>query len=252
MPDRSSTNDPFYVGYLPAPEEHARFVRTLVVLVLLWMLGVAGIVAMTMRDPGDAVWMTSNERTWTGTIRMLPYPMIVPRDDPQNPLLIVSIGKHGAHERLDPFDDAFVQIRGWELHRDGRRLIELAEDDGAILRVEGEPSDQALAADSRAVTLVGEIVDGKCFLGAMKPGDGFAHRSCAVLCLRGKLPPMFATIDADGKSNYHLLVVDGTSELSENTLELVALRVQIEGRLTRPYKGLSMLTTTEQGISRID
>lgn len=256
MTDRSKSNDPFYVGYLPTPDEHARFVRALVVLVLLWVLGVAGIIALTMRDPGDAVWMTSNEQTWIGTIMMQPYPMLVPDADPERPLLIVSMGKQGAHDRLRAFDRSAVQIRGWELNRDGRRIIELAEDDEAILRMDEQRiqrvRDYAPNASTESVTLEGEIVDGKCYLGAMKPGDGLGHRSCAVLCLRGKLPPMLATVDDDGESVYHLLVIDNSTLLRENALSLVAQRVQVVGQLTHPYAGLSMLTTTEQSITRID
>ena len=37
----------------------------------------------------------------------------------------------------------------------------------------------------------GEIVDSKCHLGVMKPGEGPTHRDCAVRCLLGRIPPMF-------------------------------------------------------------
>ena len=40
-------------------------------------------------------------------------------------------------------------------------------------------------------TLRGEIVDGKCWMGVMNPGEGQVHRDCADRCLRGGLPPMF-------------------------------------------------------------
>ena len=40
------------------------------------------------------------------------------------------------------------------------------------------------------VTLVGEVVDPKCWLGDMKPGDGKAHAACARLCMEGGIPPM--------------------------------------------------------------
>lgn len=43
------------------------------------------------------------------------------------------------------------------------------------------------------VTLDGELVDSKCYLGTMKPGDGKTHKSCAILCLRGGIPPLFVS-----------------------------------------------------------
>lgn len=253
MSEHPDNHDPFYVGYLPMPAQHARFVHLLTAILALWILGVAGIIAFTMRDPGDAVWITSNEQSWTGTLAMHPYPMLIPNEDPQRPLLVVSMGKRGAHDRLAPFDGAAVTLRGWELLRDDRRLIELAEDEGAIAPASGSPT--AFSDPSPAgvmVTLEGEIVDGKCYLGAMKPGDGAGHQACAILCLRGKLPPMFATVDADGEAVYHLLVIDGVSEISEETIPLVARRVRIVGRLSHPFGGLSVLSTTEHSILQKD
>ena len=40
------------------------------------------------------------------------------------------------------------------------------------------------------VMLRGEIVDSKCYLGVMNPGEGTVHRDCAARCLSGGLPPM--------------------------------------------------------------
>lgn len=249
MTDRSSNRDPFYVGYLPMPEEHRRFVHALVVLLALWILGVGATIAMVMRDPGDAVWNTSNEQSWTGTLTMHPYPMLIPDNDRQHPLLIVSIGKRGAHDRLAEFDRSTVELHGWELHREGRHLIELAEEDDAIIRVDDASPLSAPGRPAEQVTIEGEIVDGKCFLGAMKPGDGSAHKSCAVLCLRGELPPMLATADVEGDPVFHLLIVDGKTALSEQILQLVSKRVRIRGQLTQPFDGLSILSTTEQEIT---
>jgi hypothetical protein len=50
-----------------------------------------------------------------------------------------------------------------------------------------------------AVTLRGEVVDGKCDLGVMNPGDGILHRGCAVRCLSGGVPPMLLLRDPEGR-----------------------------------------------------
>ena len=54
-------------------------------------------------------------------------------------------------------------------------------------------------------TLAGEIIDPKCYFGAMKPGEGKIHKACATLCLRGGIPPMFMTTDEQGRHVYYLL-----------------------------------------------
>jgi hypothetical protein len=56
------------------------------------------------------------------------------------------------------------------------------------------------------VTLQGEIVDSKCFFGAMKPGEGKTHKACATLCIRGGIPPMLITLDSSGQQTDYLLV----------------------------------------------
>jgi hypothetical protein len=52
--------------------------------------------------------------------------------------------------------------------------------------------------DLGAFTLVGEIVDSKCYLGIMNPGETNPHRECAALCIRGGIPPLIIAHDADG------------------------------------------------------
>ena len=88
--------------------------------------------------------------------------------------------------------------------------------------VELEPGDAGLALDARAgtpavapvmkglgtVRLRGEIVDSKCYLGAMKPGGGRTHKGCAVLCLKGGVPPVFVSRD-EGDALYLLVNANG-------------------------------------------
>jgi hypothetical protein len=56
------------------------------------------------------------------------------------------------------------------------------------------------------VVLRGEIVDSKCFLGVMTPGQGKTHRACASLCLRGGLPAALLVDAGDGAMRLVLLV----------------------------------------------
>ena len=59
------------------------------------------------------------------------------------------------------------------------------------------PRSSADRAGARRRTLTGEIVDSKCYLGAMNPGAGGA--ACAGLCLIGGIPA-FVTRDRAGAS----------------------------------------------------
>ena len=254
-PKPSSYKDPFYVGYLPAPEPHRKFVSRLVTLMAIWLISVSIIMVLTMRSPGHAVWDISNEKQWTGTLLEHPYPMLLPDEENQTaPLLVVNMGKFGAHDRLANAFNHRVTLRGYELRREGRTLIELASSDDAIaILAPADPSTRTAQPVSitKEIQLVGEIIDGKCYLGAMKPGDGFGHRSCAALCLRGGLPPMFVAESDAGKVLYPLLVVDGSSTLDESVLQNVARRVRITASIST-FANLPVLTTSAANIEVVD
>jgi len=94
----------------------------------------------------------------------------------------------------------------------------------------GNPITKSM--DLAAVELTGEIVDSKCYLGVMNPGNGKVHRDCAVRCISGGIPPAFLVRDADGRSKILLL----TNWNSEH-LNHIAERITLRGHLTRSAAG---------------
>lgn len=253
-PAKPHTGDHFYVGYLPAPAPHRRFVLLMIALLSLWIVLLSAILVLTQRTPGRAIWSNSNEQAWTGILIEQPYPMLIPDDtESPQPLLVVSMGKAGAHDALRDAFNQRVTLRGYELHREGRRMIELSAESDAIeidQPILEEQRPPLAPLDNEPIELIGEIIDGKCYLGAMKPGDGVAHRSCAALCLRGGLPPMFAAESDIGDHLYPLLLVDGTSELSDETIQLVATRVRVKGVLMN-LAGFPVLSVRHEDIQPI-
>src|SRR5437870_13626118 len=84
------------------------------------------------------------------------------------------------------------------------------------------------------VTLRGEIVDSKCYLGVMNPGSGKVHRDCAVRCISGGIPPVFATNDFNGSPAILLLTDLHQKPLPKETfLKLVAQPVRIHGSVVK-------------------
>ena len=241
------SHDPFYVGYMPLPGAHRLFLLVCVPLVLVTLVGAAAAIAISQRDPGQAIWDLTTQRSWSGLLEDDPYPMLT-SDDGQV-YLVVGMGKFGEQERVSQASGAQTRLTGWLLERDGRQMIELDASDSAIEVLDPRPSVSSTpSSPSTAVTLVGEIVDGKCFLGAMKPGDGKGHKACAILCIEGGLPPMFATPNADGTHAMALLLVDGTTELSEDILDLVAEPVVVRGTM-RTLGGLDIIEVASKDIA---
>jgi len=88
-------------------------------------------------------------------------------------------------------DGRMVRLRGTLIERDREKLLQIVphEIETVAAARETKPS---VPVRIRTVRVVGELVDSKCHLGVMKPGDGPLHRDCAVRCLLGAVPPMIS------------------------------------------------------------
>ena len=179
----------FYVGYLPqAPPGLARSVRRIVLgLVAASVLTALVLVFWQARFPAS-VFEFQQYRDFEGTLREHPYPNLAVA--PAMPgYLLVAPGKHGATELVAGFDGRAVRLKGSLIYRDGGRMIELVPNS---LQASGNsPIPAPDAIDLGMTTLSGEIVDSKCYLGVMNPGNGKVHRDCAVRCISGGIPPAF-------------------------------------------------------------
>ena len=59
----------------------------------------------------------------------------------------------------------------------------------------------------------------------MKPGEGKTHRSCAIRCIAGGIPPVFKT----DSSGYFLLVNEKNEPVSSEIVNIVGDIVVLEG-----------------------
>jgi hypothetical protein len=228
MPEPESD---FYVGYLPkSPPRLARHTIVVVIVHLALSMAAATLIVMSMRDPGRGVWDDATPRTFEGELRKEPYPLLV--DSAGHTVLIVDFGKHGAQQRLAGVEDGQqIAIRGYPLVRDGRSMVELSPEFDAITPGQAIHAARSAAAGGRA-TLRGEIVDSKCFLGAMKPGDGKTHKACATRCISGGIPPMLVCWD-HGRTVYYLLSDARGEPLDDWFLPFIGESVELTGQTSR-------------------
>lgn len=231
--------DEFYVGYLPkAPARIGAVVRTAVVL----LLGVGGLAAfLTVREQRDiatALFEFGVEREFEGVIALKPYPMLrVPRPGAVvgenaafSRYLLVAPFKFGADAIVAPFDGKQVRLKGSLIYRDNKTMIELAGAD-ALTEIGAGVADTSLSFGE--VTLYGEIVDSKCFLGVMNPGELKTHKACAVRCISGGIPPVLVVRGRDGTAHYLLLVDRQMGQVNQAVLPMVAEPVKVAGELVR-------------------
>lgn len=251
--DNSTTDSPkpdFYVGYLPTPPSHRRFLKLLLPMFLIAMLAASVLVARAQRDPGASQIVSAEVASWTGTLYMEPYPMLI--TDDRTIYLVMGMGKFGVADRVAEFDGVRCIVEGWALARSDRHGIQLAPESNAIRRDSsglGSVESKPVLSSSKLVRLTGEIVDGKCYLGAMKPADGKGHKACAILCIDGGLPPLFASIDPNQFDQLPLVLIDGNAQLPDEILKLAGETVILEGNL-QSMGGLQILNTTIGQVQR--
>ncbi len=243
-----------YVGYLDLPTPYRRFLQVCIPAALLLVgLGAAGLAA-TRTPWGGGVWHTAAAQEWTGRLVLRPYPMLVvegadagAQDAGPVGYLLVTPGKHGAEAVATPLGGQRVVVRGYAIERDGRRLIELLPGSEGLEAAAAASTPETSTADANAaeatamesgptLTLVGEMMDSKCYLGAMKPGRGRGHKACATLCVQGGIPPMLVTRRDDGGADY-LILTDAaggplTGDALARLLPLIAEPVRVTGRVT--------------------
>ena len=226
----------FYVGYLPSmPPGIRRRVRVAVAAIVLLAIAGAALFAASQKEFAESYFEFGKRGEFSGTIELHPFPTLVPNgpakpaESHETPYLLVAPGKHGADVLLAGWDGKQVRLRGTLIHRFEGRMIEV---EPASIAEAGRPS--AHAGDGEYLgetTLSGEIVDTKCFLGVMNPGEGKVHRDCAARCLRGGIPPALVTADIDGTRRIVLLVDENGKPLpKEAYLPLVGQPVSIRGR----------------------
>ena len=230
--------DPFFLGWAQKLPAGPRRFLPLLALALLLLFGGAGfLVGATQNDPGDGAfrWDWGRQEA-TGLLTAEPYPVLqVTRSDryPAGTALLLSgIGKRGVQARATPLAGRLVTVSGIALKRGDLDMLQLRGGEAGLAAAEGSPPAIPAVSLGRW-RLTGEICDGKCYAGAMRPGRGLAHKACANLCLIGGLPPVFvSTGPVEGQSFFLMAGPDG-GPVTAAILDSTAVLVEVEGEIER-------------------
>ncbi len=240
---KEEKDKPFFVGYLDMPDQLKKFYWPLGIVMMLISLSMGYTLASAQKSSATASWDTSQTETVQGFLQVAPYP-VLHRVDPDNPketqsILLVQQGKYSADAVALPFHNQFVTVRGFPIRHGGWSMLEITGEGDIQLDKEGEASSigklagLVTPASLGSVSLSGEIIDSKCYLGVMKPGEGTVHRACAEVCLLGGMPPMLVVRGHDNQRyGYILTNADGTSVSAEYAASAGHLR-QVKGALIR-------------------
>jgi hypothetical protein len=146
--------------------------------------------------------------------------------------MLAGDGKRGAPIAAGMAEGRIVNARGYMLKR-GAIDIMMVEDLAPV-------PDDSLSRTGAAPTqklgrwrVIGEICDGKCYIGAMRPGAGLAHKACANLCIIGDVPPVFVSVMPVAGATFLMLADQDGHKMPDAMRDYVALRVRLEGEIER-------------------
>jgi hypothetical protein len=228
---------PFFVGYLPVPKALRAWLLAVAASLAMLFAAIGWAIATGQSDPGPGAFRFDlGEQTVTGVMEARPYPLlhvtigsdVIPAG---HTLMLAGGGKTGAEGPATSLDGKLAQISGIILKRGDLDMLQLRGGSGAVA-AEG-------AAPVIPVTrlgrwrLAGEICDGKCLAGAMRPGTGLAHKACANLCLLGGIPPVFVSSQPVEGSEFLMLAGPDGGPLPNWLYDRTAVFLTIEGDIER-------------------
>lgn len=235
-------NDEFYIGWeARAAPGIGRTLRKAVVVVLALALLAPVVLAVSQRMIGASVFEWGNHKSFSGILQATPYPhLLVPRPGSADGLsrystyYLVAPWKFGLNrDAIAPLDGKSVTLKGTLIYRGDQTMVETKPE---WIQAKEHASAPAAVPQAMALgkqVLVGEIVDSKCFLGVMNPGQLAPHRACAIRCISGGVPPVLLVRHKDGPPVCLLLVSAEGKPVNKQVLDLVAEPLEITGEVER-------------------
>jgi len=234
-------NDEFYIGWeAKAAPGVGKGVRRIALLLLFIALSAPVLLAISQRLIGASAFEWGTQKSLSGILQTHPYPhLMVPRPGRTGSVsafsdyYLVAPWKFGLNlEALAPFNGKSVRLKGTLIYRENQTMVETKPEwIQAEERSAATPPVKPVSLGRQ--TFVGEIVDSKCFLGVMNPGQLTPHRACAIRCISGGVPPVLLVRQKEAQALYLLLVSAGGKPVNKQVLDLVALPVEITGELER-------------------
>lgn len=229
--------DSFFIGWADMPAPDRRFFLRAGIGLTVGSAALAGGLAAFQTPPGPGMWNQGAIREWRGIVTGTPYAMLRTLELGGGPrtALLSCLGKCGVAARIGSLAGKAVIITGSLIQR-GRHFMIAVNEMGEWIREDDRPADPVLAFPDPeplgAVSLAGEILDSKCWFGAMRPSEGKVHKACASLCIRGGIPPAFFARDKANRSALMILTENGRA-YGDDLLPYIADPVRIGGELSR-------------------
>lgn len=227
---------PFFIGWADTPPADRRFFLRAGLGLTAAAGGLGFGLAALQPAPGPGAWNPDAVRDWRGIVSAEPYAMLRTNDLGGGPrtALLSCLGKCGVAARIGALAGMPVVVTGSLIQRGVHSMIAVDEVGDWIRHDEAAQPDPGLAFPALQlvgdVSLAGEILDSKCWFGAMRPSSGKVHKACAALCIRGGIPPAFFARGPGGQEALMIMQSAGRAYGPE-LLPLVGDPVRLTGRV---------------------
>ncbi|MEP1209720.1 MAG: hypothetical protein ABJM29_00735 [Rhizobiaceae bacterium] len=225
--------DGFFIGWgKKLPKGLSGFLIVVSLFMVGLFAGTAFSFVVSQDDPGDGAFR--GRQNVTGVMQAAPYPVVhIPPGDKYpngHSIMLSGGGKRGVQNQAEPLDGQVVQVRGALLKRGDLDMIQVGR---RIQAVKDSTPHEVETTSLGRWKLSGEICDGKCYAGAMRPGKGLAHKACANLCLIGGVPAIFVSSGpVDGSIFFMLADADGKA-LGDRLYDMTAVLLSAEGEIEK-------------------
>ena len=232
--------DDFYVGWSDeVPKSYAVKARLFFVVALLSVVGAGSLYVTNQRGYIDSVYEYGTIREYSGYLVKDPiWGLRVEEDGMIKTIPLVGFGKMGPKSTLskmmethDLKEGTMVTLRGMVFHYQDKYWMELTEKENSLVSTGDQTMLNRQISMAGFMELEGEIVDPKCFFGVMNPADKAVHRSCAIRCISGGMPPVLA-IREDGKFvDYYFLHGKEMESIVAQLIPYVGIPVKVSGQV---------------------
>ena len=228
----------FFIGFLSdIPTGLKRFLAATCVVLPCLFAGLGFAISATQDDPGDGRFrFDMGRQALTGVVVAAPYPTLTITEGTDafpagHTIMLSGAGKRGAMA-AESFDGKLTTVQGVPLTRGDLDMLQLAGGQRKPMEAEGDapvPED----VDLGRWQVTGEICDGKCLAGAMRPGRGLAHKACANLCLIGDIPPVLALTGPVEGQFFMLIGGPDGGPMPTEMLSQTSVLVELKGKVVR-------------------
>lgn len=230
--------DEFFVGFFPIPPGHRLFLAATAVALVLLFAAAGWFAAATQAAPEEAgLRFDFGRQEVTGVLSLHPYPVIRVTEGserlPAGRTVMLSGGGKFAPAQAAALDGRLVKAGGVMLKRGDLDMLQIGGGAQNLATVEGDAPALAPPEPLGRWLLEGEICDGKCAAGAMRPGRGLTHKACAILCVTGGVPAVFISAAPVEGATFLLMSGPDGGPLPREALDFTAAWVSVEGEIER-------------------